>query len=288
MHFSADNTVLHAQRKNCQVQHKYPCGRSEFTAVQMSAGKCKRAPEVPLGATSGSSSGSDDDSPRCVPCAAPSSSTLLQHHQQSHQLKSSRSVSAATGSVTTLINSNSLTPADDGSSSAAVPVSSIAAASVSDVDYDYYDAASSPSGSSTLSGPIYIRQPGFSEHAHSRVAPPSAAGQQSAHRPRVKKKKNSTRGDSQQLSSGLDIDFEGFSAAVVVLPTSTAGPSSSGLDVGLERIGVSTSIDGAQLQQLSQQELASSRHPPLRQPVNVSCRSRTHRGMQIQNNCYKS
>ena len=46
------------------------------------------------------------------------------------------------------------------------------------LDHDYEN-VSSPGGSSTASGPTYVRQPGFTQHAHEVVA-----------RPRIKKKKS--------------------------------------------------------------------------------------------------
>ena len=48
--------------------------------------------------------------------------------------------------------------------------------SVSDTDLVDYDSVSSPGGSSTASGPTYIRQAGFDQHAHEVQAAPTSVG----------------------------------------------------------------------------------------------------------------
>ena len=236
--------------------------------IGMSAGKCKRGPENPLGATSSSSSGSDDDSPRHgVTSPATSKSALPSSVQQPQRHQPAVTHLQQQQPSQLLQQSGSLSPPpaasahNSGLPAATMPIGSTTA--MHDADATDYDAASSPSGSSTLSGStFYVRQPGFTDHAHTHRL------QQSARRPRIKKKKSSVVrgiGGGGSAASG-DEDVEDFMVTTI--------PSSS--SPGGAAVGPSCSSSIEVLSPRPQQGYLTSRQPAIRQPVVT--RSKPHRG----------
>lgn len=248
----------------------------------MSAGKCKRGPENPLGATSSSSS-SDEDSPRRDVTGALRSPTLVvqavqqplqrrpvdvgadPHHQQQQQQQQLSSLSPAPAA-----------PAQTSGLSATLPTGSTTAQQ--EFDAVDYDAASSPSGSSTLSSgggsSLYIRQPGFTDHAHCHRA------LQSARRPQIKKKKKSAvRGDSDATPDVVDdVGKTMVTSTSLVSSTSVSGGSTV---VVVQTEAASNGVDALlQQHQLEQGTSLTSRQSVVK--PSVVSRSKPHRGRLIQ------
>lgn len=236
----------------------------------MSAGKCKRGPENPLGATSSSSSGSDDDSPRHDVSAAPmktSPSSSARCQSQTHRRAGIQQQQLQQQHPETRPPISSLSPAPAAAAnSVGLPAATLPIGSVTEqqeVEVADYDAASSPSGSSTLSGgSVYVRQPGFTEHAHTHRVP------HSARRPRIKKKKNSTVG-----GAGGPTDEDIDEVMVTSVPASTTS-----LLAGATAVASGNGVDGlhAPPPQQQQQSGLTSRQPAVRH--SVVARSKTHRG----------